>query len=79
MATMNVSLPDELKKFVEAQVEEHDYVSSSEFLRDMLRREQDRTQLRALLIQGMESGAGSEMNDSYFERMRERIRNSDAA
>lgn len=79
MATMNVSLPDELKKFVEAQVDEHDYVSSSEFLRELLRREQDRTQLRALLIQGMESGSGSEMNDSYFERIRERIRNSDAA
>ncbi|NWN89869.1 MAG: type II toxin-antitoxin system ParD family antitoxin [Micrococcaceae bacterium] len=79
MATMNVSLPDELRKFVEAQVDEHDYVSSSEFLRELIRREQDRTQLRALLVQGMESGPGSKMDDDYFERMRERIRNSDAA
>lgn len=79
MATMNVSLPDELRKFVEAQVDEHDYVSSSEFLRELIRREQDRTQLRALLVQGMESGPGSEMDDDYFERIRERIRDSDAA
>lgn len=79
MATMNVSLPDELKEFVEAQVNEHGYVSSSEFLRGLIRREQDRTQLRALLLQGMDSGAGSEMDDAYFERMRERIRVSGAA
>ena len=73
MATMNVSLPDELKKFVEAQVGERGYVSSSEFLR-----EQDRTQLRALLLQGLESGTGSEINDDYFRRLRERVRNSSA-
>ena len=79
MATMNVSLPDELKEFVETQVEEHGYVSSSEFLRELIRREQDRTQLRALLLQGMESGTGSDMNDQYFQRMRARIRNSNAA
>lgn len=79
MATMNVSLPTELKKFVETQVEEHGYESSSEFLRELIRREQDRTQLRALLLQGTESGTGSEMNDHYFERMREHIRNSPAA
>lgn len=43
MATMNVSLPEELKKFVEAQVDEHGYISSSEFVRELIRREQDRT------------------------------------
>ena len=56
MATMNVSLPDELKKFLETQIEEHGHVSSSEFLRELIRHEQDRTQLRALLLQGMEAG-----------------------
>lgn len=76
---MNVSLPDELKNFVEAQVEKHGYVSSSEFLRDLIRREQDRTQLRELVVQGMESGVGSDMDESYFERLRDRIRHSGAA
>ena len=79
MATMNVSLPDELKKFVEAQVGERGYASSSEFLRELIRREQDRTRLRALLLRGLGSGTGSEINDHYFERLRERIRNSSAA
>lgn len=76
---MNISLPDELKEFIEAQVHEHGYVSSSEFLRELIRGEQDRARLRALLIQGLESGPGSEMNSDYFDRLRERIRESDAA
>jgi len=79
MATMNVSLPEELKEFVETQVEEHGYVSSSEFLRELIRREQDRARLRGLLLQGMESGPGSEINSDYFDRLRQGIRESDVA
>lgn len=79
MATMKVSLSDDLKAFVEAQANKHDHVSNSEYLRALIHREQDRVQLRALLIEGMESGSGSEMDDDYFERMRERIRGSDPA
>jgi antitoxin ParD1/3/4 len=76
MATMNVSLPDALKQFVEAQVTEHGYGTSSEFVRDLIRREQARAQLRALVVEGMASGPGSELDDAYFERLRERIRNA---
>ena len=76
---MNVSLPEELKEFVETQVEEHGYVSSSEFLRELIRREQDRARLRGLLLQGMESGPGSEINSDYFDRLRQGIRESDVA
>lgn len=79
MATMNVSLPDGLKDFVEAQVDERGYGTSSEFVRDLIRREQERTQLRALLVDGMGSGPGSEMDETYFDRMREHIRTSGTA
>jgi len=68
MATLNVSLPEELKEFVENQVQKQGYVSSSEFLR-----EPARAQLRGLLLEGMESGPGSEMTHDYFERLRERV------
>ena len=73
MATMNVSLPDPLKEFVEAQVAERGFGTSSEFVRDLIRREQARTQLRALVVAGMTSGHGSEVDDAYFDRLRERI------
>ena len=50
MATMNVSLPDPLKQFVEEQVSERGYGTSSEFVRELIRREQARQQLRACLL-----------------------------
>jgi antitoxin ParD1/3/4 len=77
MATMNVSLPDALKDFVESQVGER-YGTSSEFVRDLIRREQARTQLRDLVVDGMTSGEGSELDGSYFERLRARIRSTAA-
>ena len=73
MATMNVSLPDALKDFVEAQVNEHGYGTSSEFVRTLIRREHDRAQLRALIVDGMASGPGSELDDAYLQNLRDRI------
>ena len=77
MATMNVSLPDPLKAFVEAQVSEGGYGTSSEFVRELIRREQSRLQLRGLVVDGMASGPGSDVDEAYFERLRERIHVSD--
>lgn len=73
MATMNVSLPDGLKEFVEAQVVERGFGTSSEFVRELIRREQDRSRIRALIVDGMASGSGSEMDADYFERLRGRV------
>ena len=47
MATMNISLPDELKQFVDAQVSEHGYGSTSEYLRDLVRRDKERKEQEA--------------------------------
>lgn len=73
---MNVSLPTSMKEFVDTQVREQGYGTSSEFVRSLIRREQERTRLRALVIDGMTSGAGSKVDDSYFERLRDGIRSS---
>ncbi|MEO5669230.1 MAG: ribbon-helix-helix domain-containing protein, partial [Ramlibacter sp.] len=48
MGTMNISLPDDMKSFIDQQVTERGYGTSSEFLRDLIRREQDRLRLRNL-------------------------------
>jgi antitoxin ParD1/3/4 len=73
MSTMNVSLPDELKAFVDRQVSTRGYASSSEYVRELLRREQDREKLRELLLEGLESGPGREADAAYFTGLRERI------
>lgn len=77
MSTMNVSLPDELKSYVDDQVGSGGYGSTSEYVRDLIRRDKDRQQLRIVLLQGASSGAGPVADASYFESLRDRIR-SDA-
>lgn len=78
MTTMNISLPAPLKDFVEEQVVERGFGTSSEFVRDLIRSEQDRTRLRSLIIAGVSSGPGSELDDAYFERLRERVRSNES-
>lgn len=74
MSTMNVSLPAAMKAFIDEQVERKGYGSSSEYIRDLLRREQDREQLRGLLLEGLNSGPGRSADAAFFSELRERIR-----
>lgn len=77
MTTMNVSLPEELKAFVDQQVGSGGYGSTSEFVRDLIRREQDRQRLRTLLIDGAASAPGPIADDEYFTALRKRVRTVD--
>ena len=56
--TMNISLTDDLKAFVDTCVKSRGYSSSSEFVRDLLRREEDRQKeerFKALIQEGLDS------------------------
>jgi len=46
---MNISLPDTLKSFVDEQVNQGSYGTSSEYVRELIRKDQDRLHLRGLL------------------------------
>ena len=62
MATMNISLPDQMKAFVEEQTKDGRYSNSSDYLRDLIRRDQARRQaiaeIQALVDEGLASGPG---------------------
>lgn len=73
---MNISLPDALKSFVDEQVSERGYGTSSEYVRELIRRDQDRMQLRGLMIAGATSSPGAPADSSYFEGLRDRVRES---
>lgn len=77
MTTMNVSLPDELKAFVDEQASRGGYGSTSEFVRELIRREQDRQQLRTMLFDGAASPAGPIADEGYFSSLRERVRSAE--
>ncbi|HJV26812.1 MAG TPA: type II toxin-antitoxin system ParD family antitoxin [Aromatoleum sp.] len=71
---MNISLPDSLKSFVDEQVSERGYGTSSEYVRELIRKDQDRQRLRGLLLAGAASEPGSPANAAYFEGLRDRVR-----
>ena len=60
MATMNVSPPDAMKEWVEAQARSGHYSNASDYVRDLVRRDQERrrviAELQTLISQGIESG-----------------------
>ena len=74
MSTMNISLPDSLKAFVDEQVSQRGYGTSSEYVRELIRRDQDRLQLRNMLLAGASSASTAPVNKTYFEGLRERVR-----
>lgn len=72
MATMNISLPDALRDFVDGQVASGGYGTSSEYVRELIRRDQERLKLRALLLEGADSPASGEADATYFAELRDR-------
>lgn len=72
MSTMNVSLPEPLKAFVDAQVARGAYGSTSEYVRELIRRDLERSRLRDLLLAGAESAADVDVDDAFFARLRDR-------
>lgn len=74
MGTMNISLPDSLKSFVDEQVDQRGYGTSSEYVRELIRKDQDRLHLRNLLLAGAESTMAAPADAAYFDTLRARVR-----
>lgn len=66
MATMNVSLPDPMKHWVEAQAHSGRYSNASDYVRDLIRRDQERAadiaRLQAVITEGVESGVAEDFS-----------------
>ena len=74
MSTMNISLPDAMKDFVDQQVARRGYGTSSEYVRELIRKEQDCETLRQLVLEGISSGRGKVADAAYFDSLRKRVR-----
>ena len=74
VSTMNVSLPNELRSYVDEQVAGGGYGSTSEYVRDLIRRDRDRQGLRRALLDGAASSPGPVADDAYFASIRDRLR-----
>jgi len=74
MTTMNISLPESLKAFVDEQVSQRSFGSSSEYVRELIRKDQDRQKLRALLLDGASSPQAAPADQAYFDSLRASLR-----
>lgn len=70
MATMNISLPDPMKQWVEGQAETGRYSNASDYVRDLIRRDQEReariAAMQALIDEGRASGASTRSVEEIF-------------
>ena len=77
MATMNVSLPDPLKQFVDEEVRGGGFASTSDYMRDLVRQRQRAKSaefLRQLIAEGIASGPATPQEPDFFDKMRQRAR-----
>ena len=76
MATMNVSLPAPMKDWVEAQAKTGRYSNASDYVRDLIRRDQARTDkiaaMQRFVDDGLKSGVGSRSKNELFAAAVER-------
>jgi len=63
MATMNVSLPEPMKTWAEHQAQTGRYSNTSDYIRDLIRKDQEKAEkiarMQELVTQGLASGKGS--------------------
>ncbi|NEO97196.1 MAG: type II toxin-antitoxin system ParD family antitoxin [Symploca sp. SIO2E9] len=77
MKSINISLPDEMRSYVEEQVAQGSYSTVSEYFRELIRLDQKRKaqeSLEILLLEGLESGDATQMTDTDWEDIRQVVR-----
>lgn len=83
MATMNVSLPDPMKDWVESQAKSGRYSNASDYVRDLIRRDQERAgklaDLQKLLTEGLESGVSDRSIDEVLAAARNQAKTARGA
>ena len=74
MATMNVSLPDAMKEWVEAQAQSGRYGNASDYVRDLIRHDQERrdkiAHMQTLVDEALESGISDKSVADILKRAR---------
>lgn len=74
MTSMNISLTDDLKAFIDAEVAKGGYASASEYVRDLVRRHKAIVKVRDLVEAGGNSPLGPVVDEAYWQRQRDRVR-----
>lgn len=77
MTSINISLPDSMRVYVEQQVASGGYTSASEYFRELVHQDQKRKaneQIETLLLEGLNSGTATEMTTQDWQDVRQAVR-----
>ena len=77
MATLNISLTDEMRAYVDERIASGRYGSASEYFRELLRLDQERAEREALgqaLLEGIRSGDAKPLTRTDFDKVRSYVR-----
>ena len=77
MKSMNISLPDTMRDYIEEQVAQGGYSSVSEYFRELVRQDQKHRaneRLQTMLLEGLNSGNATEMTAQDWEDIRQAVR-----
>jgi antitoxin ParD1/3/4 len=76
MATLNISLLEPMRAYVDQQVAQGGYSTASEYVRHLVREDQRRAakeRLEAILMEGIESRPSRKMTEADWEELRQRV------
>jgi antitoxin ParD1/3/4 len=77
MPTMNISLPEHLKEYVDEQVDSGKYTSVSEYMRELVRLDQksrEREKIELQVLEGLASGEAVELTPRMLDELRRKLR-----
>lgn len=69
MATMNISLPDQMKDWVEQQVATGRYANASDYMRDLVRRDEERSKKLAAFQREIDRGIAGGISDTPIDEV----------
>jgi antitoxin ParD1/3/4 len=76
MTTLNISLPDSMRAFIDEQIAQGGYSTASEYIRDLIRQAQKQAaqeKLDNMLLEGLASGEPIEVTDQWWQEKQERL------
>ena len=73
MTTLNISLPESMREFIDQQIDQCGYSTASEYIRHLIRQDQEKAekkQIEKLLLEGLNSGEPMEITDDWWSQKR---------
>ena len=73
MTTLNISLPESMREFIDRQIDSGGYSTASEYIRHLIRQDQEKAekkQIEKLLLEGLNSGEPVEITDEWWSQKR---------